>query len=234
MKDKLQREQSIKIAIPKGEWLPEVKQLFSEKGFPLQPVAESELIFNFPYLAVPVLMVAVRARDVGQVVADTRSEFVGGFTGSDVMAEQQLTSVGAIPMTKDQAPARVVLGATPNWSEKVAKPQLKDLRKFASAQVATPYPRLTEQFLRQQGLNAEVLELQGATEAAWWAFPWCMAVLDVVVSGDTFRQNDIREIATVMAPVEIKALASEQITQPQVVVFEQVLEILGAQPERNV
>jgi ATP phosphoribosyltransferase len=63
--------------------------------------------------------------------------------------------------------------------------------------VASKYPRLTQQYLRQVGSAAEVIKLAGNVELA------CLtgladAVVDIVQTGGTLRANDLEELDVIL------------------------------------
>lgn len=220
MNEQLVRERFTKIVIPKGELLTDVLRFFAAAGCEPAPVGNSELVFKFPFLALPALLVAARARDVGRIVAQPQSEFNFGFTGSDVVAEQDLKAIGQLPPEVQPQPGRVLLGFTPNMMEKVAKPRPESLSRLPQANLVTPYPNLTRAWLGEQDIKAKVIEVQGATESYWWGDPNNMGVVDVVVSGDTFRREKIvdvttllpgrQELATILAPVLVNLVTNPE------------------------
>ena len=216
MNERLMRERYTKIAIPKGELLNDFLRFLTLMECEPKQVDQSRLVYGFPQLALPVLMVANRAREVGKVVADPTSEVSFGFTGSDVVWEQQLNAIDQLPSDVQQQPGRLAVGFTPNLMEKVAKPKLESLSNLPGAKVITPYPNITRQVLQGRGVEAQTMELQGATESYWWGDSLCMAILDVVVSGSTFRENNIYEAETVLDPVVVNL-----VTAPESVVFSQ-------------
>lgn len=213
MTEQLMRENFTKIVIPKGELLGDVLRFLTAAGCEPAPVGKSELVFKFPFLALPALLVAARARDVGKIVNQPDSEFAFGLTGSDVVAEQSLTVLDQLPPEVQPTPGRVVLGFTPNMMEKVAKPRSESLSRLPKANLVTPYPNLTRAWLGQRRITAEVVELQGATESYWWGDANNMGVVDVVVSGSTFRAEKITEAETLLAPVLVNLITNADDTR---------------------
>ena len=228
MNRRLTREQAVYVAIPKKEWMNTIITRFDEVGCPLIPLQETEkptpLVYEFPYLALPVILIAYRASDVGKVVNDPRSREIGGFTGTDIAIENKLKTIAALPVDDMDRSARVSMGVTMNWQEKVAKPSVQNLPK--DSLVATAYPNMTQSFLKENGVKAQVLPLGGSIEAAAWSYPNCNAVVDVVVSGDTFLANGVRELETVLSPITIEALAEPKGTSKEALqVYERLLSI---------
>lgn len=214
MQEKLNRQEMAKIAIPKpkGE-LSDFLRFLSEVDCETEPVGNSGLVFKFPYLSIPILLVAMRPRDIGKAVADPDTNFCFGFTGSDIVAEQGLTPVGDLPVEAQRQPPNLVLGSTPNFREKVAQPRLESLSDMPGARITTAYPNLTKKWLAERQIDAEVMELQGATEAFWWGDPFSMAVLDVVQTGKTFADEDITPMETMMGPTTIQVIRTPDSTE---------------------
>jgi ATP phosphoribosyltransferase len=68
---------------------------------------------------------------------------------------------------------------------------LNDLR------IATSYPRILEQFLQRQNLQAELHEISGAVEIAP-SLGLADAIFDIVGTGSTLLANGLREVVTVL------------------------------------
>ncbi len=63
--------------------------------------------------------------------------------------------------------------------------------------VATKYPRITERWLKEQGIPADVIKLHGNVELAALV-GLADAVVDVVETGQTLRAAGLAEVATLM------------------------------------
>lgn len=69
-------------------------------------------------------------------------------------------------------------------------------RDLSGARIATAYPRSLKAFLRDQGVEAEVVEIRGSAEIAP-ALDVSDAICDLVSTGSTLRLNDLRPLVTV-------------------------------------
>jgi len=81
----------------------------------------------------------------------------------------------------------------------IAEPEARpvDLRFGASVRVATKYPRLAARHYLSKGIQAEVIALYGSVElGAITAL--ADQIVDLVESGETLRQNHLREVETIM------------------------------------
>ena len=71
------------------------------------------------------------------------------------------------------------------------------LETLRGKRIATTYPFLLEQYLREHDINAEIVTLSGAVEIAP-RLRRADLVCDLVASGSTLEANDLREVATVL------------------------------------
>ncbi len=63
--------------------------------------------------------------------------------------------------------------------------------------VATSYPKLTADFFRQRGVNAEIITLKGSVELAPLV-GLADLIVDIVQTGSTLRANGLVEFRTIM------------------------------------
>jgi ATP phosphoribosyltransferase len=68
---------------------------------------------------------------------------------------------------------------------------------FMNKKVATSYPRLLADYLKENNLNAEIEEISGSVEIAP-GIGLADAVCDIVSSGSTLMTNGLREVVTIM------------------------------------
>ncbi len=71
------------------------------------------------------------------------------------------------------------------------------LRYASQPRVATSYPRLTADFFRQRGVNAEIIALKGSVELAPLV-GLADLIVDVVQTGSTLRDNGLAEFRTIL------------------------------------
>jgi ATP phosphoribosyltransferase len=71
------------------------------------------------------------------------------------------------------------------------------LRYESQPRVATKYPRLTTNFFRQRGINAEVIALSGSVELGP-VLGLADLIVDLVETGNTLRANGLAEFRTVL------------------------------------
>jgi len=129
----------------------------------------------------------VRTEDVAEYVADGLVEL--GLTGADLVAERGGELHTILPL--GFGACSLVL-AVPRDA---AVTSVTDL---AGCRIATSFPRVTEAFLADAGVEAQVVEVRGAVEVTP-QLGVADAVVDLVASGSTLRVNGLRPIATLLA-----------------------------------
>lgn len=119
---------------------------------------------------------ALRPKDIPRLVEKGAVDF--GITGLDAVLES-----GADVIQCAQLPfgfCRLVL----------AVPAGADVQDLDGGRIATSFPNLTTQFLRAEGIDAEVVELSGCVEAAV-RLGVADAVVDLVQTGNTLEANGL-------------------------------------------
>lgn len=74
---------------------------------------------------------------------------------------------------------------------------IRSLKDLEGERIATSYPKILRKFLRSQGIHAVTVLLKGSVEIAP---SLCLAdaVFDLVQSGETLRENNLKPLFTVM------------------------------------
>ena len=80
-------------------------------------------------------------------------------------------------------------------AEPVARPV--DERGQLHIRIATKYPNCTRRWLQQRGLTAEIIKLYGSVELGPLT-GLADRIVDLVSSGETLKQNELREVETIM------------------------------------
>jgi len=115
-----------------------------------------------------------------------------GITGKDWIEENasKVVEVAELRYAK-RGPGQVKwVVAVPNDSK------IKSVKQLVGKRIATEVVKLTERFLRQHGVKAEVEFSWGATEVK---APDCVdAIVDVTETGSSLRANNLRVVATIM------------------------------------
>ncbi|MEZ4365320.1 MAG: ATP phosphoribosyltransferase [Kofleriaceae bacterium] len=170
------------LALPKGRILTAAASLFAGAGYDLAEVLapSRKLIFDCGELRVLVL----RNSDIPTYVAAGAAAI--GLAGSDVLDEEGRDLYE--PLDLGIGRCRLVV------AERAEAPV--DERAHLHLRVATKYPRTTRRYLAARGVTAELIPLSGAIELAPLT-GLCDRIVDLTETGETLRQNGLREVATV-------------------------------------
>jgi ATP phosphoribosyltransferase len=117
----------------------------------------------------------LRPRDIATYVGSGSLDV--GFTGLDLLLDSRSFAESVADLGFG--------GSTFRFAGPVGK--FKNLKDLEGKRVATAYPNLVEDFLRQEGVAVELVQLDGAVEVAV-QLGVADAVADVVSTGNTLRQ----------------------------------------------
>lgn len=179
----------ISLALPKGSLERRALELFATAGLPVRRRSERSYRGTIDYAGVD-RVAFYKPREIPAVVGD--GSFALGLTGADWVEESgaEVEVVESFDYSRNsERPWRLVL-AVPAGHPATSVADLDD-----GVRVATEYPNIGRRFLQSAGRRAEVVVSYGATEAK---IPELAdAMMDVVETGHSLRQNDLRIIETV-------------------------------------
>jgi ATP phosphoribosyltransferase len=173
--------------LPRGRILDEAIELFGRAGVDLTPLAEARstrrLIVPVPDEGLQVLI--VRDTDVPAYVEYGAADL--GIAGRDVLEEQGRDLYE--PLDLGLGRCRMV----------VAEPAEHPVDEAAHMHLryATKFPEITRRHLQARGIVAEVIKLYGSIEIAPLV-GLADRIVDLVSSGETLRQHNLREVETIM------------------------------------
>ena len=169
----------------------------------------------------PIDVLLVRDDDIPGLLVEGSCEL--GIVGRNVLVEQRLVTADA------PAPAELLtLGfgacrlsiAIPQQGPIAAQNDLDGLR------IATSYPALLADWLARNGLNAEVVVLNGSVEIAP-RLGKAEAICDLVSSGATLAANQLRELVTVFESEAVLALSPREHTAAKSLQIERLRARIG-------
>jgi ATP phosphoribosyltransferase len=143
----------------------------------------------------PLDVLFVRDDDIPDLVQEDVCDL--GLVGLNVLEEKRLA------MAARGTPPRVELLQKLDYGRcrlALAVPQefrYEDLQSIAGKRIATTYPNVLGRFLREQGIEAEIVTLSGAVEIAP-RLGRADLICDLVSTGSTLTANRLREVAVVM------------------------------------
>lgn len=176
----------IKIALPsKGRISDPSVKLLERAGIGLKDNTNRKL-FSETYDE-DICVMFTRAADIPEFVADGAADM--GITGLDLIEENEAD----VEVLEDLnfGKAKLVL----------ASPEESDINSLSDIKhgsvVATEFPRLTEKYLKNKGLQVKIVELSGSTEIA----PFIGVsdfVADITSTGTTLKMNHLKIIDTIL------------------------------------
>ena len=186
-------ENRIKIAIQKSGRLAEKSlQLLDRSG--LQFARSKDKLFWYGR-NLPVDLLLVRDDDIPRLLLEGVCEL--GLVGQNVAAEKILEARKRRPGIELEMLAALEFGhcrlmLALDEDEDWDRPQQLDGRR-----IATSYPRLTRRWLEDNGVEADIVTLNGAVEIAP-SMGTADAIVDLVSTGTTLRANHLRAVETVL------------------------------------
>ena len=174
------------FAVPKGRILDEALPLMARAG--VVPEAafhdKSDRSLSFACEDPALRLIRVRAFDVATFVAHGAAQ--AGIVGSDVVEEFAYSDL--------YAPVDLAIG---HCRLSVAEPAGQTSVTGSHLRVASKYPNLTRRHFERQGVQAEVVKLNGAMELAP-GLGLASRIVDLVSTGRTLKDNGLVETATIL------------------------------------
>ena len=175
--------EKFRIAIPnKGVLRQPALEILKKAGYPVLDSPEDALYARCGDERVEYLF--VRAQDVSKYVDSGAA--CAGITGTDMLAENRSEARRVLALGFG---ACEIALAVPEGSGTESVSGLRGKR------IATKLPNTAREYLKANGVEAEIIELSGATEIAPSA-NLADAIIDHVQTGRTLRANRLRKIAT--------------------------------------
>lgn len=140
----------------------------------------------------PIDLLLVRDDDIPSFVANNAADI--GIVGENVLVEEQLTS-----KTKLDAEITMRLGFS-RCKLSLAASDNGDIKKPADlngTRIATTYPGVLGQYLKEQNIDATAVEMKGAVELAP-SIGIAESICDLVSSGATLEANGLTAFETIL------------------------------------
>jgi ATP phosphoribosyltransferase len=178
MKDRLT------IALPKGRLLDGALALLRDLGVEGVDLDSRKLIFDDARRGLRILF--LKPVDIPAYVVYGAADL--GIVGKDVLLEQDPDVYE--PVDLGFGFCRLVVAEPRTLFER------DDASKWSWVRVATKYPRLTEAYFSNRGVQVELVHLDGSIELAPLV-GLAERIVDLVQSGETLRANGLVEVATI-------------------------------------
>ena len=172
------------LALPKGRLLDGALDLLRDIGVDGIDAESRKLIFTDPGGRLRVLF--LKPADVPAYVTYGAADL--GIVGKDILLEQEPDVYE--PLDLGFGFCRLVVAERKELFER------DDPSKWSWVRVATKYPRLTEAYFSNRGIQAEIVRLDGSIELAPLV-GLADRIVDLVQSGETLRANGLVEVAEI-------------------------------------
>ena len=194
----------LKVAVPnKGILSDTAILMLKEAGYAVRRdpkdlhVVDSQNSIEFFYL---------RPRDIATYVGAGSLDV--GFTGLDLLLDSRSEAKPIANLNFG--------GSTFRFAGPAGK--FSDIKELEGKRIATAYVNLVEDFLKTQGINANLVELDGAVEVSV-RLGVADAVADVVSTGNTLRQAGLE----IFGPIILESTAQLIVAPSHEVEYEQLL-----------
>ncbi|MBP7368635.1 MAG: ATP phosphoribosyltransferase [Paludibacteraceae bacterium] len=198
----------LRIAVQtKGRLFDDSMSLLNEAGIKIELGKRLLLI---PAQNFPLEVLFLRDDDIPESVADGVADI--GIVGENEFAEKQknVKLIRRLGFSK----CRLSL-AVPKEAE------YSDIRWFEGKTIATSYPVILSNFLKEKGIRAEIHVITGSVEIAP-SIGLADAIFDIVSSGSTLVTNHLKEVEVVMKS-EALLIANPKLSEAQKKILDELL-----------
>lgn len=179
-------EQEMRIAVPnKGRLHDPSLSLLDRAGLSVESGADRQLYANTVDPDITVLF--ARAADIPEYVADGAADV--GITGLDQVRESGVDNVESL-LDLAFGRCRLVLAAPEEGD-------IESARDLEGMTIATEFPRITREYFEEQGVDAEIVEVSGATELTPHV-DMADAIVDITSTGTTLQVNRLAVVDEVL------------------------------------
>src|SRR5712691_298378 len=175
---------ALTLALPKGRLLDAALELLAGLGVEGVDAESRKLIFTDARRGLRLLF--LKPADVPAYVSYGAADL--GIVGKDILLEQAPDVYE--PLDLGFGFCRLVVAEPRDLWER------DDPAKWSWVRVATKYPRLTEQYFSERGVQVEIVRLDGAIELAPLV-GLAERIVDLLQSGETLRANGLVEVAEI-------------------------------------
>jgi len=187
-KDRSQKtEDQITIAIPKGRNLKPSIEIFKSIGFNASPMIEDTRRLLFDLSRENVKFLVIRDTDIPTYVEYGAADI--GVSGKDVLTEQGRDLYE--PLDLKFGFCRMVLAEPKELRAE------DDPSKWTHIRVATKFPKITENYFRNKGIQVEIVKLYGSIELAP-IVGLSERIVDLVSTGQTLKENGLVEVEEIL------------------------------------
>lgn len=178
-------QQELTIALPKGKLFDTAATLLKKVGFEAEGLSENSRKLVIANEELAIRFIITKTVDLPTYVEYGAADI--GIIGKDILAEEHKDVYELLDLGFGRC--RLMM-AVP---EALQREKLSD---YAHLRVATKFPHLAEQFFHRQGIQVEIIKLNGSIELAPMV-GLSDLIVDLVETGRTLKENKLVEIATI-------------------------------------
>lgn len=175
----------ITLALPKGRLFRPALEFLRKMGFDGLPTGETRRLV-FADTTRRLRFLALKPVDIPTYVTYGAADL--GIVGKDILLEQEPDVYE--PLDLRFGFCRLVVAEPKELWEH------DDPAKWSWVRVATKYPRVTERYFAERGIQVEVIHLDGSIELAPLV-GLAERIVDLVASGETLRANGLVEVGEI-------------------------------------
>ncbi|HHY39261.1 MAG TPA: ATP phosphoribosyltransferase [Clostridia bacterium] len=194
--------EGLSICLAKGRMLYPSVEFLRSKGVEIFFVDEDDrrLLFEVPFKQWRARVILAKPFDVPTYVKYGAADV--GVVGKDVLMEEKSEFGGGLYELEDLGfgEGRLVLAAPEDMIGRGLTWRVPGVR------VATKFPNIARAFFAEEGVAAEIIKVQGATELAPLV-GLSDVILDIVSTGRTLKENNLVEMAT-LARISARLIAN--------------------------
>ena len=178
-------QQELTIALPKGKLFDKAANLLKKVGFEAEGLSENSRKLVIANEVLAIRFIITKTVDLPTYVEYGAADI--GIIGKDILAEEHKDVYELLDLGFGRC--RLMM-AVP---EALQREKLSD---YAHLRVATKFPHLAEQVFHRQGMQVEIIKLNGSIELAPMV-GLSDLIVDLVETGRTLKENKLVEIATI-------------------------------------
>ena len=178
-------QQELTIALPKGKLFDKAATLLKKVGFEAEGLSENSRKLVIANEELAIRFIITKTVDLPTYVEYGAADI--GIIGKDILAEEHKDVYELLDLGFGRC--RLMM-AVP---EALQREKLSD---YAHLRVATKFPHLAEQFFHRQGIQVEIIKLNGSIELAPMV-GLSDLIVDLVETGRTLKENKLVEIVTI-------------------------------------
>lgn len=183
------------IALPKGKLFKPAAELLGNVGYSVDDLCENSRKLVLVNEASKLRFIITKTSDLPTYIEYGAADI--GIIGKDVLVEEQRDVYELLDLGFGSCRMMVAVPASRKRSA---------LNEYAHLRVASKYPKIAEQFFQKQGIQVEIIKLNGSIELAPMV-GLSELIVDLVETGRTLKENNLMTVAEVL-PVSARLIAN--------------------------